>query len=160
MDLILLRHGKAEDSHTEGDFSRNLLEKGREQARRAARLLQSGGILPQIVLTSPLIRARQTAEEFCQTAKMPGALVQGWLNSGMSPETALRELVAFPEFSRVAIVGHEPDFSQLLQWILGTSGGMIQVKKGAIACVRISPPARHGILRYLIPPKLADELED
>ncbi len=157
MELILLRHGKAEDTSPGGDFSRELVEKGREQSRKAARLLKAAGKLPDIVLTSPLVRARQTADAFCQTAAMPGALVQPWLTSGMTPEMALAELAGFKEFKRVGIVGHEPDFSQLLGWILGAQGGGIEMKKGALACVRINPPSRYGSLRFLIPPKLAEE---
>lgn len=156
MELILLRHGKAENTHIDGDFSRALLERGREQARQAAQLLKSAQILPEIVLTSPLTRARQTAEEFCNTAEMPGAVVQGWLACGMSPELALAELVAFRDFKRIAIVGHEPDFSQLIEWILGSKSGVIDVKKGTLACLQIFPPSRQGVLAYLIPPKLAE----
>lgn len=157
MELILLRHGKAENTNPGGDFSRELVEKGREQSRRAARLLKGAGKLPDIVLTSPLIRARQTADEFCTTAAIPGAVIQGWLASGMHPETALAELSAFRDFKRVTIVGHEPDFSSLVEWILGVGGGGVEIKKGAIACLTVSPPSRHGLLRYLIPPKLAED---
>lgn len=157
MDLILLRHGKAEDFNMGGDFSRVLLEKGFEQSRRAARLLNSAGMLPEIVLTSPLIRARQTAEEFCLTAGMPGALIQSWLACGMVPETAMEKLASFKEFKRIAIVGHEPDFSMLVEWLLGVTGGSVDFKKGAVACIRIQPPSRFGSLRYLVPPKLGDE---
>ena len=160
MELILLRHGKAENTSLDGDFSRALVEKGREQARRAARLLKGAGVLPEIVLTSPLLRARQTADEFCQTAGMPGPLIQGWLASGMAASTAMKEVSAFRDFKRVAIVGHEPDFSDLISWILGTVGGRVQVKKGAIACLQIAPPSRHGTLAYLIPPKLAEGEDD
>lgn len=159
MDLILLRHGKAEDFNAGGDSARALVEKGREQARKAAKLLKHAKMLPEIVLTSPLVRARQTADEFCETSGVPGAVVQGWLACGMSPETALSELAGFQEFERVAIVGHEPDFSELIECLLGVSGGAVKVKKGAIACLRIDPPARHGTLLYLIPPKLADETD-
>lgn len=159
MKLILLRHGKAEDLHTEGDFSRSLVDKGRKQAQRAAKLLKAAGELPDIVLTSPLVRARQTAEEFCQTAGIPGATIQGWLACGMSPETAIAELAAFHDFESVAIVGHEPDFSELIQWILGANGGSIDVKKGALACLRVNPPARQGTLIYLIPPALGKHVD-
>ncbi|MEO5711889.1 MAG: histidine phosphatase family protein [Luteolibacter sp.] len=158
MELVLLRHGKADNFNPEGDFQRALVEKGREQARRAARALKACGLLPDIVLTSPLIRARQTADEFCQTAEMPGAVIQGWLASGMHPETAMAELAAFRDFKRVAIVGHEPDFSLLIEWVLGVTGGGVEVKKGTIACLRITPPARFGNLAYLVPPKLVGEL--
>ena len=156
MDLILLRHGKAENTSEDGDFSRALTEKGREQARRAAKLLKGAGALPEIVLTSPLLRARQTAEEFCQAAEMPGAVIQGWLACGMTPDLAIRELAAFRDFKRVAIVGHEPDFSQLIEWVLGVISGEVEVKKGTLACLRITPPSREGSLAYLIPPKLSD----
>lgn len=159
MLLILLRHGKAEDINSSGDFSRNLVDRGHEQSRRAARLLKGAGLLPDIVLTSPLMRARQTAEEFCQTAEIPGAVIQGWLACGMSPQTALTELAAFRDFKRVAIVGHEPDFSQLVEWILGSRGGSVEIKKGAIAGLQISPPSQYGTLYFLVPPKLADETE-
>lgn len=157
MQLILLRHGKAEPTSMDGDFSRALVEKGREQARKAAKLLRTAGALPDIVLTSPLLRARQTADEFCQTAGMPGAVTQSWLASGMHPETALRELAAFKDFKSVAIVGHEPDLSQLIRWILGANAGGIEMKKGALACLEVYPPSRQGALLYLIPPKLADD---
>lgn len=156
MEIILLRHGKAEENHPDGDFSRALLEKGRKQARRAATLLKISEMLPDIVLTSPLVRARQTAHEFCETGGIPGAIIQGWLACGMNPANALRELGAFKDFIRVAIVGHEPDLSQLIQWVLCASGGSIEMKKGAIACLEVNPPSRRGTLLYLIPPKLAD----
>lgn len=159
MDLILLRHGKAEDFNSGGDFARELVEKGREQARKAAKVLKRAGLLPDVVLTSPVVRARQTADEFCAVGGVPGEIIQGWLACGMSPETAMQELAAFHDFKRVAIVGHEPDFSELIHWVLGSSGGSVKMKKGAIACLRVAPPARHGTLLYLIPPKLADEVE-
>ena len=155
MDLILLRHGKAEDFHPGGDGSRELVEKGRQQVRMAAKLLQRAKWLPDIVLTSPLVRARQTAEVFCESAGIPGAVIQGWLACGMNPEQALAELTVFHDFKRVAIVGHEPDFSSLVEWILGASGGGVEVKKGALACLQVSPPTRHGTLAFLIPPRFA-----
>lgn len=160
MDLILLRHGKAEDFNLTGDGARALVEKGRAQARQAARVLKRANMLPDIVLSSPLTRARQTAEEFCEAAGIPGAVIQGWLACGMKPLQALQELTVFQEFKRVAIVGHEPDFSNLLEWSLGVSGGGVLMKKGALACLQVSPPQRHGTLLYLIPPKLAGNPDD
>ena len=160
MDLILLRHGKAENINPGGDGGRALVEKGREQARKAAKVLKHSKWMPDIVLTSPLVRARQTADEFCDAAGIPGPVIQGWLACGMRPELALEELSAFGEFKRVAIVGHEPDLSELIQWILGAAGGSVEIKKGALACLRVFPPARHGSLTFLIPPKIAEHLED
>jgi len=157
MNLILLRHGKAEDLNPMGDGARALVEKGRDQARRAALILKRAKLLPEIVLTSPLVRARQTADEFCETAGIPGAVIQGWLACGMDPQQALRELSSFGEFKQILLVGHEPDFSRLIEWVVGASGGSVEMKKGAIACLQVTPPARHGTLVFLIPPKLTGE---
>jgi phosphohistidine phosphatase len=157
MELLILRHGKAEDSSRDGDFGRNLVEKGRLQSRDAALMLRSAGLLPELVLCSPLNRAKQTAEEFCSAAGIPGPIVVNWLACGMSPETALEEMVGFREFTRVAIVGHEPDLSGLIQWLLGARGGSVEVGNGTIACLRVYPPAKLGTLLYLAPSSLTGD---
>jgi phosphohistidine phosphatase len=156
MQLILLRHGKADDHNPDGDFSRALTDKGREQARRAARLLKSAGMLPDLVLTSPLVRTRQTAEEFCKTAEIPGAITQSWLSCGCTPKTLFTELASYRDFKRVMIVGHEPDLSEIIETTIAAADYTIQMKKGALACLEIMPPAHRGSLLFLIPPKLAD----
>ncbi|MES2997074.1 MAG: histidine phosphatase family protein [Verrucomicrobiota bacterium] len=154
MQLLLIRHGKAGDSHPDGDFARPLVAAGHAQARAIAGLLASTDELPDICLTSPLVRAMQTAETFCTTAGLPGPIIQPWLASGLHPETALAELVAFREYNRVAIFGHEPDFSSFIEWTLGVHGGSIEMKKSAAACLVIHPPSRHSSLRFLVPPAL------
>lgn len=160
MQLLLLRHGKAEDRSSKGtDFSRELLEKGHEQARHAARVLNATDMLPDLVLTSPVLRAKQTADTFTQTAGMPGPVIQAWLSCGLSPHTALSELTAFPDFERIMIVGHEPDFSQIIEHCLGTTAVSIEVRKGSLTCIELNPPRPRAILRFLLPHKLAKYLE-
>jgi len=150
MHLILLRHGKAEaHGHPGGDGARALVEKGRNQSASAAAVLARAGFLPEIVISSPVLRARETAEIFCREASMPGPLMQPWLACGMDPETALAELAGFRDFLRVAIVGHEPDFSRLIAWLLGITDGAVEMKKGGIACIEIQPPSRGGYLLFL-----------
>lgn len=153
MELVLLRHGKAEDFHESGDFARELVEKGVRQAERAGRLLRALDRRPDLVLTSPRVRAKQTAEHFCEAAEMPGPVTQPWIDCGMRPEVALEELKAFVEFERVMLVGHEPDFSSLVEWLLVGSGG-VEVKKGSLIGLVVSPPTRGGRLLYNVPPKM------
>ena len=153
MELILLRHGKAEDFHAEGDFARELVEKGVRQATRAGRLLNALDLRPDVVLTSPRIRAKQTAEHFCEAAGMPGPVMQPWIDCGMAPEEAFRELQGFVEFGRVMLVGHEPDFSELVEWLLGATGS-VEVKKGSLIGMLVSPPSRDARLLFNVPPKL------
>ncbi len=155
MELLIIRHGTAEPhGHPEGDAGRALVEKGREQARKAGRFIRRNGLLPELVLTSPVLRAHQTAEEFCAAAGIDPPVVQAWLACGMAPETAAAELAAYQSFGCVAIVGHEPDLSDLAGWLLDTGPGRVELKKGALACVRLGAPGRHGQLRFLVPPKL------
>lgn len=149
MQLFLLRHGKAEPHGHRNDFDRALVERGFKQARQAGGLLRETGGLPELVLTSPLVRAKQTAETFCEAAGIDGPIVQPWIASGMRPETALAELRAFTEFRRVMLVGHEPDLSNLIHWICG---GEVELPTGTLACLEVSPPAPKGRLLYLVPP--------
>jgi phosphohistidine phosphatase len=161
MNLFLLRHGNAEDRNalSPDDFSRALVEKGHQQARNAARILSSATMSPDIVLCSPFVRARETAESFTQAANMPGPVIQSWLACGMNPETALSELQGFLDFKSVMIVGHEPDFSEFAQYLLGCSADSIEIRKGSIACFEVFPPSRKATLRFLIPFKLAKHME-
>jgi len=158
MQLLLLRHGKAEDCSPGGDFSRELEEKGHEQARHAARILAAADLVPDLVLSSPVIRAKQTAITFTGAAGMPGPIFLDWLACGMSPETALAELGHFPEFKRIMMVGHEPDFSRLISHCLGGSA-QTEVRKGSVTCLELHPPAPRATLRFLIPHKLAKHLD-
>ncbi|MCH7228363.1 SixA phosphatase family protein [Haloferula sp. A504] len=153
MELLLLRHGKAEDTHAEGDFARELVEKGVRQSTRAGRLLKALDRRPDVVLTSPRVRARQTAGHFCEAAGMPGPVVQPWIDCGMGPEEALNELQSFSEFGRVMLVGHEPDFSGLVEWLLG-DGASVEVKKGSLIGLVVRPPSRDARLLFNVPPKM------
>ena len=153
MNLLILRHGKAEAKGHKKDFDRELIERGFEEARKAGKLLKATGHLPHIVLTSPLVRAKQTAETFCEAAEIDGPVVQDWLASGMHPETALSELKAFAEHRRVMIVGHEPDLSDLIAWICG---GTVDLPTGSVAALELMPPTPKGQLIYLVPPAIVD----
>ncbi len=155
MELLVIRHGKAEPhGHPRGDGERALVPKGHEQARRIGALLKKLRRPPDLVLTSPLVRARETADALCEAAEIPGPVMQGWLSCGMDPETAIRELAAFSDFERVAIVGHEPDLSSFIEWLLGCSGSSVEVKKGSMTCLLVHPPAWHARLLFHVPPAL------
>jgi phosphohistidine phosphatase len=153
MQLIILRHGKAETKGEKKDFDRELVEEGFDQARQAGELLKATGHLPGIVLTSPLVRTKQTAETFCEAAGIDAPIDQPWIASGMHPETALSELKAFAEHRRVMIVGHEPDLSDLIGWICG---GTVDLPTGSVAALELMPPTPKGQLVYLVPPALVD----
>lgn len=151
MELLLIRHGKAE-GHGGNDGERALVDKGWKQSRAVGEFLAANGLLPDLILTSPLVRARETAEGVSQGCGGPEVIAQPWLACGMRPEEALAELVAFKELGRVALVGHEPDFSGLAETLLGCGGGSVEVRKASVIWYGdVRPPRLMGRLRMLIP---------
>lgn len=154
MELLIIRHAKAaEHGEHRNDAERPLVEKGERQAAMLGEFLAHPDWRPEVVLTSPLLRARQTAEGLCRAAGLPGPVVQGWLSSGLFPEQAMRELVAFADFGRVAVVGHQPDLSAWVEWLLSLESGSIEMKKGALVALRVTPPIRRAELMFMLTPK-------
>ena len=153
MNLILIRHATA-DLHglPGGDFVRSLIPKGHEQARRVGRFLKANDLIPDLVLASPVLRAKETAEILAEEG-CPAPLIESWLACGMRPETALAELAAYREIESVAIVGHEPDFSGLVEHLLGARACSILVKKTSVISLTIDPPRARGVLNFSIPCK-------
>ena len=150
MTLLLIRHATAA-AHglSGGDFVRSLVEKGQEQSRRVGKFLKKHELIPDVLLSSPVLRAKETAEILAQE-DCPKPIIESWLACGMRPEVALQELTAYREFQRVAIVGHEPDFSALVEHILGAEAYSIRVKKTSVISLELG---RHPMLNFSIPCK-------
>ncbi len=146
--LWLLRHGDAEPYGTRPDAERRLTDRGVEQARAAGTALAALGVQPAIVYTSPRVRARETAEHACQALGVD-PVEHGALAGGFDAREAL-ELAASDADGdgRVLIVGHEPDFSQIVHDL---TGARIDMKKGGIAGVRLE--GGRGELIVLLRPR-------
>jgi phosphohistidine phosphatase len=154
VELLFLRHAHAGDGATwEGDDDvRPLTEKGRRQAERTARLLAAAGVVPDAVLSSPLARARQTAEI---VAELLGARVrlEPRLGEPLDLETLEDVLRDAGDPAKALLVGHDPDFSDLVSELVGTP---IDVRKGTLVRVDAERPLEPGAgdLRWLVPPDL------
>lgn len=116
MKLYVIRHAQAESAFT---GERCLSPKGEQQSMDIGAYFKAHSISADIVLTSPVLRARQTAEILCSTAELDAPTIEAWLSCGMSPEEAGNELRAYAELNTVVIVGHEPDLSFFLHKTLG-----------------------------------------
>jgi phosphohistidine phosphatase len=155
MELVLIRHGKAEGHGLlGGDGQRDLVAKGEEQARRVGTFLKREGLVPELALSSPLLRAKRTAEIVCAHAGTDGPpLVESWLACGMRPEIALQELAAYRETcARVALFGHEPDFSRFVEHLIEADPGTVRVKKASVILLTVDPPHEGGVLHFNIWP--------
>ena len=156
MKLYFLRHGLAGDSREwkGDDFARPLTEEGIAKMRRTADTCAKMELDLQLILTSPLIRAYETAEIIARQLKMLDKLVRDERLGVRFGTKFLAEILA--EHSNAAslmLVGHEPGMSETVSQLIG--GGRINFKKGTLAYVQLDDAkSLRGELVWLIPPKL------
>ncbi|MEZ0285025.1 MAG: histidine phosphatase family protein [Thermoleophilia bacterium] len=148
-----MRHGIAEDASPRTGFRdapRELTPEGAARMRAAADGMAALGIDAEVVLTSPLLRCRQTAEIVC--ARLGGAPVEdGRLCPGMDLDALEDALLAHPDAGKLLVCGHEPDLSEAVAGLTG--GGLVEFRKGSLALLDVAAvrPAG-GRLRALYPP--------
>ena len=147
--LWLLRHGDAEPHDARSDDERRLTARGEDQSRAAGRALAAMEIVFQAVYSSPKVRARDTARLACE-ALGAEPIEHARLRAGFSADDVL-ELMHADE--RILVVGHEPDFSQVVQDL---TGARIDLKKGGIAGVRMD--GTRGELIALLRPRELDRI--
>jgi phosphohistidine phosphatase len=160
MELLIVRHAIACERDAQrwpDDAERPLSPRGVMRARQAAAGAKRLVPGPVRVLTSPLLRARQTAAILTQFAGWPQATACPQLLPDSSPETLLGVLVRARE-PRIALVGHQPDLGRLLARCLpGTTGSAaFELRKMGLARVVFHGAARpgRGELLWLLPPKV------
>lgn len=162
LELYLIRHGLAavRGEAWPDDNKRPLTHKGIARLRREVSALNRLGVTFDQVLSSPLVRARQTAEVFAEglASHPPLALVEALSPSG-TPAQVLEELGKYGRRHRIAMVGHEPNLGELAARLIGTRTA-IEFKKGAICRIDVEtlPPARAGRLRWFIAPRMLRRL--
>jgi phosphohistidine phosphatase len=157
--LYLLRHADAgdPDTWTRDDAARPLSAKGREQAERLATFLHGVRLTVDAVISSPKVRARETAEIVADGLGHAGKVrIDDRLAGGVRPATVDEIVRDAGSPQRVVIVGHDPDFSELLSSLAGASD--LTMKKGAMARVDVRGRIAEadGTLRWLVPPELLD----
>lgn len=156
MELLLMRHADAVDGYG-NDFNRVLSDKGRKQAEKMGDWLKEIKMQPDIVITSPLIRAMETAKIVTDRfGARAAARTDERLACGMTPDDAaslIHETVNPGD--TIMLVGHAPDLGILTSYLIGATEGTVEMRKSAIACLQVDRMGRAGsILRWLITPKL------
>jgi phosphohistidine phosphatase len=156
MELYFLRHGDAgsREQWKGGDSQRPLSEEGERRMQREASALALLRPSVQLILTSPLVRARQTAQIAARALGMEDRLEEDErLAPGFGTEELSRILSEHRDLRGLMLVGHEPDFSQVISACIG--GGRVECKKGALARVDIDDPrSPSGTLAWLVPPRV------
>ncbi|HLJ23007.1 MAG TPA: phosphoglycerate mutase family protein [Candidatus Acidoferrales bacterium] len=155
MHLYLIRHGIAvdrEDPHCPPDTERPLTPKGMKRSQAAALGLRALDVKPSAVLTSPWLRALQTAEIFCETIGYSSKKIirTDSLKGTSAPAELLRELQSM-KAKVVLAFGHEPHLHLVIGHVLHTSAKITELKKAGLALLeleRISPPQGRLLALY------------
>ncbi len=156
MELYLIRHGIAAGRGPAfpDDGVRPLTSEGVARLRVEVRAFVTLGVRLDRILTSPLVRARQTADIFASAYPVPVPLTEtAALAIGGVPDEVRMELARWPDTAAVALVGHEPGIGELACALIGARAP-IAFKKGAVCRIDLERGQRMGRLRWFLTPKM------
>lgn len=158
MELFILRHGKAEQrsSTIKSDSNRKLTEEGKKEIEDIANAFLSLKIKFDYVISSPLKRAKQTAEIILKKYKDISLIEWNELKPESKKDSLFEKLSSFKINSAILLVGHEPFLSSMIGEIIsGDNGCRVVLKKGGLAKINLSSfkPKISGELLWLITPK-------
>ncbi|MBY0524257.1 MAG: phosphohistidine phosphatase SixA [Gemmataceae bacterium] len=158
MDLYLIRHADALPLGEGGvieDSQRPLSETGRVQSRAVANALKRVGIRVESMLTSPAVRARQTADEILtQWTESPPVLTECADLAIDGNRRKLAKVVNATGSKSVALVGHQPDLCELAAWLIGSRRAQLDVAKAGVVYIQCHDEASKGCgtLVWLVTP--------
>jgi phosphohistidine phosphatase len=150
--LWFLRHGEAEPHDARPDEQRRLTPRGEGQSRAAGRALAALELTFQLVATSPRVRSLDTARLACE-ALGGEPVVHDALSKGFDVDDAIELAHATGLDKRLLLVGHNPDFEQVLHDL---TGARVALKKGGVAGVRLD--GRRGTLIAMLRPRELDRI--
>ena len=150
--LWLLRHGEAVPHDSKPDDSRELTARGERQALAAGAALARLGLEFSACYTSPKVRARDTAALACRSLNVEHVEHEP-VAEGFDRDDAIELVYAHGDDAKVLVVGHEPDFSQVVHDL---TGGRVDFKKGGVAAVRVARGG--GELLVLLRPRELESL--
>ena len=161
MKLYLVRHAIAEEAGMPGyedDSLRPLTEKGREKMGRIAGVLKELGVKPNLIVSSPYVRASQTASILAKELKHKEEVaVSDFLLPMGEPDDMIGEINEKYSVDELMLVGHEPNLSSLTSVLLaGDTDLAINFKKGGVCCLSVDNLHydRKAVLEWLVTPKI------
>jgi phosphohistidine phosphatase len=160
MQLYIVRHGLAidrEDPNCPADPERFLTEEGIEKTKQAAKGVAEIAATPDLMLSSPYVRAMQTAEIFCKELEYPKEKIakSDFLLPGAESVQLFRELSKDKDNAVVFVFGHAPHLDDLIATAVGSRHHITALKKAGVALLelkRLVPPS--GEIVWLSTPKL------
>ena len=162
LELYLIRHGVAAERGADypDDSKRPLTSDGISRMRKEAKALAELGVDFDLIVSSPLVRTKQTADILAQAVpSQPSVTTSDSLAPAGTPTAVFQELAKHMRKARIALVGHEPNIGELAARLIG-SRTPIEFKKGAICRIdfEVFPPKGHGHLRWFVTPRMLRKL--
>jgi phosphohistidine phosphatase len=159
MELYVFRHGIAADAVAgQSDADRALTDVGRKKTAEVVRTARRAGVDPSLIVSSPYLRAIQTARIAADEFGYRGDVLrtEALVPHG-TPEEVWSELRDYRDEPAVLLAGHEPLLSRLVAWLLAAPELRVDMKKAAMVRIDLENfgPAPQGTLRWMITPKLA-----
>ncbi len=163
IEVLLMRHGEAEDWADGGDAARELTPRGRTMAVRAGTMLRATGLVPTIAIASPFVRAQQTVRGVLEAAGEPLVITtEARLVPGAPPAAAimaLAEAAAGHESARLLAVGHNPCVTHVLSQLVGDPKQIcFAVSTGDVAHLDLDPVASRAVLLGYVPARVLEAL--
>jgi phosphohistidine phosphatase len=159
VELYVFRHGIAEDAPPGGkDADRALTDDGRKKVVDVVKAARRAGLAPSLIISSPYVRAVQTAKSAAEVLGYKGEIVSiDALVPHGTPEGVWKELRDYSEETAILLAGHEPLLSLLVAHLLAAPELRVEMKKAALVRIDVESfgPAPLGTLRWMITPKLA-----
>jgi len=158
LELYLIRHGVAAERSDDypDDSKRPLTNQGIAALKKEAKALVHLGVDFDQIISSPLVRTKQTAEVFAQALPSKSAVtLSDSLAPAGAPAAVFQELAKHMRKERIAVVGHEPNMGELAARLIGARVPL-EFKKGAICRIdfEVFPPKGVGSLRWFMPPRM------
>ena len=151
MELYFLRHGEADwPEWKKSDDERPLTKRGKREMRDVAKFLDRLKVRPDLIVTSPLPRAAQTAEiaaDYLKAKLRKDELLAPGFGASKLPTVLKRHGARV-----LMLVGHEPDFTQVISELTGAS---LKLSKAGVALLDVDPESEEAKLLWLFPPKFA-----
>jgi phosphohistidine phosphatase len=159
MFVYVLRHGIADDAKPgEPDSSRALTAEGRKKLTSVLERAKKAGAAPAVILTSPYMRAKQTARIAAQAFDCEGSVIEtsALVPSG-SPELVWDEVSEYRNEEHLLVVGHEPLLSELVSYLLDSPSLRVDMRKATMVAISIESlrGTPRGVLQWMVTPKLA-----
>lgn len=158
LELYLIRHGVAAERGEEypDDSKRPLTSAGMTKLRKEAKALNALEVSFDLIISSPLVRTRQTADIIAETLHgKPSVMTSDSLAPAGTPAGVVQEVARHAKKGKIALVGHEPNLGELAARLIGAKSP-IEFKKGGICRIdfEVLPPKSLGQLRWFLTPRI------